>query len=465
MLQYTLKRILLFIPTLIGVSILIFLLGSFSPYDPCPSDLSGRTIDAYSCQLEIKKLHLDKPNFYFKISTQAYPDTMYLITNKNHRKTLNRLIDQYGNWEAIEKYYHSIVEIDKRIERMSKGQYNDLFTTLNKKFPPLLFKYNDEEIRHNFKVVKEAFGDSSQYTGLLEAIQKAEKNYENVKSTATPNKKYLPAIHFYGFDNQYHIWASSFLRGDFGKSYINGESVVVMIKQKLPITVLLSSISIILAYIIAIQLGVRSAARKGSTFDSTVNTGLFMLYSIPNFWVGMMMMVFLVRPEFLELFPAGDLYDENIQKQGTFIQKVLDYIHHLILPVICWTYPSLAFLARQMRGGMLTVMSEDYIRTAKAKGLPPKRVIWKHGYKNALLPIATMLGNVFPKLIAGSIVLEYIFDLKGMGLLFFQAIGQHNNPVVLTIVMFIAILTMIGYLISDILYAIIDPRIKLGTKR
>ena len=460
MIQYILKRILFFIPTLIGVSILIFLLGSISPYDPCEDDLTGNSTDQENCHIKMQRLHLDKPSFYFKLTTQAYPDTIHQITNPYHRETLDHLIDEHGNWEAIEAYYHSLLSVYNRIYLRANHQNQNLLPKLQQKFPPLLTQYNDEEIKRIFKVVKGEFKPNTSNTDLLTAIQTAEKNYETIKSTATPNKKYLPALYFYGFNNQYHIWISNFLRLDFGKSYINEAPVIGMIKAKLPITLLLSSFSIIIAYLIAIQLGVMSAARKGTKFDSSVNTGLFMLYSIPSFWVGMMMIVFLTSPRFLHWFPPGGLYDPNIQAQGTLFQQILDYIHHLILPLICWTYPALAYLSRQMRGGMLTVMSEDYIRTAKAKGVAPEQVIWKHSFRNALIPIATMLGNVFPRLIGGSIVLEWIFDLEGMGLLFFQAIGHHNHPVVFSIVMLIAILTIIGYLISDILYTIIDPRVK-----
>ena len=457
--QYITKRILFFIPTLIGVSILIFLLGNIYPYNPCEDDFQGTSIDKYSCNLKTKKLHLDKPLFYFNITTQAYPDTLYRTQNPLHRENLHRLIAKYGNWKAIETYYHSLEDIKQKIYNRTTSRNNGLILKLRQKFPPILMEHDDNEIKRLFKVTKEEFKGNSTTSNLYKAIEKAEEQYEIIKKTATPNKNYLPAIHFYGFNNQYHIWFTNFIQLDFGKSYINEEPVIDMIKAKLPITLLMSSISIILAYLIAIQLGVMTAVRKGTKFDSSVNAGLFMLYSIPSFWVGMMMIVFLTSPRFLNWFPPGGLYDPNVQAQGTFIQQILDYIHHLILPIICWTYPSLAYLARQMRGGMLTVMSEDYIRTAKAKGVAPKQVIWKHSFQNALIPIITMLGNVLPKLIGGSIVLEWVFDLEGMGLLFFQAIGQHNHPVVFTIVMLTAILTVIGYLISDILYSIIDPRV------
>ena len=133
--------------------------------------------------------------------------------------------------------------------------------------------------------------------------------------------------------------------------------------------------------------------------------------------------------------------------------------YHLFLPLLCWTYPSLAFLSRQMRGGMLTVLRQDFIRTARAKGLEEKKIIWKHAFRNSLLPIITLFAGVFPRMISGSIAIEVIFSIPGMGSTMLSAIDAKDFPLVFTIVMFSAILTIIGYLIADILYAVVDPRI------
>jgi peptide/nickel transport system permease protein len=144
--------------------------------------------------------------------------------------------------------------------------------------------------------------------------------------------------------------------------------------------------------------------------------------------------------------------------------SLLVKMHHLILPLFCWTYGSLAFVSRQMRGSMINALSQDYIRTARAKGLDEGKVIWKHALKNSLLPIITLFAAVFPYAISGSIVLEIIFAIPGMGKLAFEALGARNYPVVYTVVMFSAILTMAGYLVADICYALVDPRISYSKK-
>jgi len=208
--------------------------------------------------------------------------------------------------------------------------------------------------------------------------------------------------------------------------------------------------AMIITYIIAIPLGIYSAVRKGGKFDKISTTILFMLYSLPSFWIATLMVVFLTGGDYLDWFPTYGVGDTS---------KPLDVAYHLILPLICWTYASFAFLSRQMRAGMLSVIGQDFIRTAKAKGLSQKVVVMKHALRNALLPIITLFASVFPRAIGGSVVLEVIFNLPGMGNLSFNAILARDYPIVFIVFMFSAVLTLVGYLVADVLYAVVDPRI------
>lgn len=249
--------------------------------------------------------------------------------------------------------------------------------------------------------------------------------------------------------------SKGFIRFDFGKNY-QLQPVLEVIKGGIFWTVVLSLLSIVLTYIIAIPIGVYSSRRKGSKIDNIISTFLFMLYSLPNFWVATLLIVFVCAG--LGWFPVFGLGD--IPEGATMFETFQIRSYHLIIPLFCWTYPSLAFLSRQMRGGMLTTLSQDFIRTARAKGLEENTVIWKHGFRNSLLPIITIFAHVFPQMVSGSIVIEVIFGIPGMGKIMLDAINLSDFPTVFTIVMFTALLTMIGYLIADILYALVDPRIK-----
>jgi peptide/nickel transport system permease protein len=220
-------------------------------------------------------------------------------------------------------------------------------------------------------------------------------------------------------------------------------------------TMLLSFLSIVITYLISIPIGVFSARKKGSKADNIISTFLFMLYSLPNFWIATLLIVFVgTELGWFPIFGVGE-----VAVDAGFWETLRVRSYHLFLPLLCWTYPSLAFLSRQMRGGMLTVLRQDFIRTARAKGLEEKKVIWKHAFRNSLLPIITLFAGVFPRMISGSIVIEVIFSIPGMGSTMLSAIDAKDFPLVFTIVMFSAILTIIGYLIADILYAIVDPRI------
>lgn len=252
-------------------------------------------------------------------------------------------------------------------------------------------------------------------------------------------------------------WSAGFLRFDFGISYEDKRPIAEKIGDYIFWTMTISIISLILTYLISIPIGVYSARKKGTTADAMITTVLFILYSLPSFWVATLLITFLCQPDYLNWFPPYGLGEVTEDMNSLQIFGMRAY--HLILPLFCWTYGSLAFLSRQMRGGMLSVLRADYVRTARAKGLEEKKVIWKHAFRNSLLPVITLFGSIFPLMVSGSIVIEIIFTLPGMGRLLFEAIKYPDYPLVFAVVLMTSLLTMIGYLIADILYAVVDPRI------
>lgn len=258
------------------------------------------------------------------------------------------------------------------------------------------------------------------------------------------------------------------MRGDFGTSYADGKKVSDRVNFALYWTVIMNLIAIFLSYTISIPLGVNSARwkMKGKKVIDNINTTLlFVLYSLPNFWIGTLLLVFFTTAEYAEwmdLFPSSGAQDSSFRNNPDIGvgAKLLDIAHHLFLPVFCITYGSLAYLSRQMRGSMLGVVRQDYIRTARAKGLSERKVIWKHAFRNSLFPIITLFSSVFPRTLSGSIAIEMIFAIPGMGYLLLMSITSRDWPIVFAIVMLVAVLAMIGNLIADILYAVVDPRIK-----
>jgi peptide/nickel transport system permease protein len=253
-------------------------------------------------------------------------------------------------------------------------------------------------------------------------------------------------------------WVKRIFTLDFGDSFQDHRPVIGKIKERLPITLALNIISILLAYLVAIPLGIYSAAFQGSRTDRFITFTIFMLYSLPSFWVATMGIVFLCGGDYWHLFPPGGI--SSIMATGlTFGQKVVDVGWHLVLPVACLTYGSFAFLSRQMRVGMLEVIRQDYIRTARAKGLSEWTVITKHALRNSLIPVLTIIADILPALIGGSVIIETIFSIPGMGRLGFEAILYRDYPVIMAVFTVSALLTLVGFLVSDLLYALVDPRI------
>jgi peptide/nickel transport system permease protein len=262
---------------------------------------------------------------------------------------------------------------------------------------------------------------------------------------------------------QYLVWLGNMVIGDFGNSFVDNRPVLDKILERIPITATISIIVVALIYIIAIPIGIYSAARQYSFTDRFTTFILFVLYSLPSFWVATMAIVFLANVEYIKIFPTSGLYTLG-SDNWTFFEKLIDRAHHLVLPVICSSLASFAFLSRQMRGSMLEVIRQDYIRTARAKGLKEKKVILKHALRNSLIPIITLLGGILPGLISGSVIIETIFSIPGMGQLAFQALIARDYPLIMAELVLAAILTMIGLLLVDIMYAIVDPRITFSKR-
>ena len=266
----------------------------------------------------------------------------------------------------------------------------------------------------------------------------------------------------YGLDKpiweSYLIWLKRIVTFDFGNSYKDHRPVMDKIKEALPITLLLNIISILIAYIISVPLGIYQAIKKDSLFDRTTSLILFILYSIPSFWMAIMLIVFLGGGEYLNLFPIYGIHSDGYEELP-FIKQVIDLIWHLVLPIITYTYGSFAFLAIYTRSSFLEVLNKEYIKSAIARGLSNKRVIFKHAFRNALIPIATLFGTLLPSLLGGSVIIEQIFSIPGMGRLSFEAVLSRDYPTIMAISAISAMLTFISLLITDIIYVFIDPRI------
>ncbi len=266
----------------------------------------------------------------------------------------------------------------------------------------------------------------------------------------------------YGLDRPLHVqyfdWLKRFVHLDFGTSFVDGKKVVDKIKERIPITLTINILSLLLIMVIAIPIGVLSATRQYSLFDKLTTVFVFVGFSTPTFWLALIMMI--IFGVTLGLLPISGIQSIDISGMG-FFGRIADWARHLILPVGLSAFGGLAGLSRYSRSSMLEVIRQDYIRTAKAKGLKESDVIVHHALRNALMPIVTILGLAVPGLIGGAVIFETIFAIPGMGQLFYQSTMSRDYPTIMGILVIGAVLTLIGNLIADVSYALVDPRIRV----
>ena len=334
------------------------------------------------------------------------------------------------------------IEEQKTFWRKKLGLDLPLFyfsiTTLSE--PDTLYKVYDEQ---QLKIIKEDLKENGGY------------------------KNYIPKIIWYGYHNQYHQWlfgganSKGIIRGDFGISFIKKEPVIAILKDKLIWSVFFSIVSILLAYVISIPIGINLAEKPDSRSSKITQVTMFLLYSMPSFFVGVLLLMLLANPDVLSIFPPSGIkpiegYDDN----ASILSKFVDSFPYMILPLICYTYSSLAFISKLTATSINEQLSLDYIKTARAKGLSENNIIWKHALKNSALPLITVFSSVFPSIIGGSVIIESIFTIPGMGLETVKAIISQDYPIVIAVITLSSVLTIFSYLLADILYAWVDPRIR-----
>ncbi|KIX12168.1 ABC transporter permease [Dethiosulfatarculus sandiegensis] len=266
----------------------------------------------------------------------------------------------------------------------------------------------------------------------------------------------------YGLDKPVHIqywnWLKRMAVLDFGRSFApDGQPVLDKIVSRIPITVTINALSLVLVLVIAIPIGIYSATHRGSPFDQATTLFVFVGFATPSFWLALLAMIlFGVQ---LGWLPISGIKSIN-HDQLTFMGQLMDYARHLFLPVLLSAFGSLASMSRYMRANMLEVIRQDYITTARAKGLTERVVIYSHALRNALMPVITILGLSLPALIGGSVIFESIFAIPGMGKLFYDAVMARDYPLVMGGLVIGAVLTLLGNLLADVSYAATDPRVR-----
>ena len=270
----------------------------------------------------------------------------------------------------------------------------------------------------------------------------------------------------YGLDKSwpegYVQWLGNLLRGDLGRSITRKQPVVTLIRERIGPTFLVSGTALVLIWLMAIPLGLYASARSGRPDERATSLLLYVLYSFPTFVAALFLqIIFAVKlrgtPWELPLFGMADL-----PADAPLLARIVDVARHAILPVTCQTYVSLAYDSRFIKATMEEAVRQDYIRTARAKGAGPWRVLFRHAFRNTLIPLVTLLGLSLPALVGGSVIIEQIFTWPGMGRLFFESIRERDYPTIMGLTLMFSVLTLLGQLLADLLYCLVDPRVSVA---
>lgn len=271
----------------------------------------------------------------------------------------------------------------------------------------------------------------------------------------------------YNFDKPIHVrywlWLKDVAQLEFGYSHTKGEPVLDVIASKLPVSVTFGVTSFLLTYLVCIPLGILKAIKDGSRFDAVSSTGLFVAYSIPEFMLGILLIHFFAGGQFVEWFPIQGLTSLD-SESWPWWQRLLDAAWHMILPLTCYMIGGFTMMTMLMKNSIIEQIKQDYVRSALARGVTQRTAILKHALRNALLPLATGFGGILTLAFAGSIVIERIFNLDGIGRLSYEASLQRDYPILMASITITAILGLLGQLLSDLLLRVIDPRIDFSKR-
>ncbi len=490
MLPFVLVRMLWAIPTLLLIALLSFLITQWAPGDPITRMMSGaaasdEAVDQWLLDKEqraewARRLGIDLPVFYVQVLPLAFPDTLHRIYDHAERKAAHYWLLRSGDAEAVHRYRKAIYQLgwkctEARVVLSATQPVNhDLINQV----------IQVERLLHQLLISADAT-TSQQIVLKIETIVRQHlpafvAAWDSLEAATLflwqrrmPWKSYVPSLRFH-LNNQFHRWlfgdrfrgeegvySKGILRGDFGISLSTHRPVADILRSSFFWSFTLVALSTLFAFLISIPIGVRAAVRQGSFFDSLSATVLLLLHSMPLFWMALLLVLLLANPNVLAWFPASGVQPPTGYPPGSsWWQKVGITLPYMVLPLTAATLGSLAWLSRLTRNTMVDILRQDYIRTAYAKGLLPGRVVWAHGFRNAWLPLITVLAQTLPAAVGGSIVLETIFSIPGMGWEVVYAVSAKDYTLLAGIFFLMGCFVVAGYLVADILYAVADPRIQ-----
>jgi peptide/nickel transport system permease protein len=467
---YLLRRLLLALPTLWIISVVIFGMSRCQPTDPVlaacgeqfvEKDPLGRSREYADCA-QVHNQH--GPAFYLSWTSAAFPDTLHRIYPMERRKRLKALCAQQGNWPAVQAletaylrawyWCHALPDsVDKQGCQEAIARLGALARVADADTAYAVFAENFEKTH-----TSTYFQGKNAHENAL-AVRDALQNAVAALRQPRRDLLYRPTLHWHGTDNQYHRWVSGFVRGDFGRSHVWDKPVRDVLGRSVWFTLSINILALGLAYVLAIPLGIALARRQGSPAEHWARRLLLFFYTVPSFVLGALLMYCFATPHGGFSLLRGVGFEDC--GPGVPVPVCLfGNLPQLLLPVLTLSLHLTAFLVFQFRKSLLQALGSDYVRTARAKGVPEEEVLWVHARRNALVPVVATLAQAFPSMFAGSMLIEYLFNYPGLGSKLQTAMSTQDYPVLFAILMMAAALTVLMQFLADVLYQRLDPTVR-----
>lgn len=388
----------------------------------------------------------DRPLFYFSITSAALPDSLHRVFPERDRDFLSRISWQYGNPEAAAVFFRSLKLWEASLTESELQQVQKYLFAI----------YSHQSPAQLQQAIAGMARQLPSNTGLWNDIIESS---EHLIVNSSGYTYLFPSAQWHGTQNQYHRWLSDLIQGSLGNSLRDGRPVTMVLSEAIGNTWWLLLASIVIATLLAMELAILMVRRSGRVWRSTLLPSLFLLDSVPLFVLAMVLLVLLANPAFLQLFPVYGMGYYNTY-DASWLQQVSQWLQFMTLPMICLVLANLSYLTNQFYQAVAAVAGQDFIRTARAKGLSEQVVIRRHMLRNALLPVITLLSDFLPALVAGAVVIETVFAIPGVGRLLIDAVLSRDYPVIVGIVVVVAVFRLLSHLLSDLLYSMADPRVR-----
>ena len=449
------------------ISILAFWLSKQIPGDEVldylsiENDAFSKSLNPYqqreAYQETAHRRGFDLPLFYFSLHKGIYPQTLQTIFPEEDRKAVKGWIDKsHNSQDAIELY--SSLQQSLQIS-CSAASTSSLADSSCRTIHSILIQPDINIVSHSLDQLYQQNKRAEDDSALIHVLTKAKALSNNLQLKRKLSvTEFLPSFYWNGSKNQYHQWMTGLISLKPMVSLIDGRNAWTKIGEALKWTLVLNGLAFMLAIFIGLVIGIWSGVRDGTRKEKWLSVILFTFFAIPSFWLATLLIFLLASGEWLSILPPGGLGDYHVA--NSIWEKWTIIALHLILPVFCLTIGSLAYISRQMKQSVLHEFSQPYVSSLRALGISEKTILRKHIIRNALFPLITMMGNALPAILSGSLIIEVIFSIPGMGRLMYTSLLARDWPVAFPILLLVAGVTILSYTVNDIVYKWLDPRVK-----